>query len=75
MEMDKKLVRGISRPIGMTAGYALQLLHCSRERDRPEVDWLTLKDGSHPTVKEAIEWLRTLDYNFDIVNGVEGDAK
>lgn len=55
--------------IGMTAAYALGVLRTSREGKRPEVDWLTNEDGSHPTVEEATEWLETLDPNFDIVNG------
>lgn len=64
--------------MGMTAAYALGLLRQTGEGDRPEleraeallqVDWLTKEDGSHPTVTEAIEWLGTLDPDFDIVNG------
>ena len=55
--------------MGMTAEYALGVLRTSREGSRPEVDWLTNADGSHPTREEAIEWLETLDPDFDIVNG------
>lgn len=55
--------------MGMTAAYALGVLRTSREGKRPEVDWLTNTDGSHPTPEEAIEWLETLDPDFDIVNG------
>ena len=54
--------------MGMTAAYALGILRTSGEGKRPEVDWLTKEDGSHPTVEEAVEWLETLDPNFDIIN-------
>jgi len=56
--------------MGMTAAYALGLMErqADREGKQAEVEWLTNEDGSRPTVEEAIEWLETLDSNYDVVN-------
>jgi len=59
---------GKTRPIGMTAGYALRLLDYESFRGEKVVEWFTKKNGTHPTRAEAKAWLRTLDSNTDIVN-------
>lgn len=62
--------RGTTRPIGMTAAYALGLMRrqADREGKQSKAEWLNFEDGTHPTVEEAIEWLKTLDPNYDVVN-------
>lgn len=66
---EQKMERGETRKMGMTARYALGVILHSKLGQRAEVNWLTNTDGSHPTRDEAIEWLKTLDPEFDIVNG------
>lgn len=64
--------KSVTRPIGMAARYALMMMRDQAEKDgeQSEAEWLTKSDGTRPTVKEAIEWLETLDPDYDVVNGL-----
>ena len=57
------------RKLGMPAIYAIKIIEdLQRRGETQEVDWITGEDGSHPTLEEALEWLRTLEPDRDIVN-------
>ena len=49
--------------MGITAGLTLHF--CQRDLDKHgedfEIDYLTKDDGSHPTAREAVTYLETLD--------------
>jgi len=47
--------------IGITAGYALRILLVEPRGAKVRDGWLRKKDGTTPTVGEAIEYLETLD--------------
>ena len=55
--------------MGITAGLTLHI--CQRDMEKNgedfKIDYLTKEDGSHPTALEAVEYLKTLDPNENIV--------
>ena len=55
--------------MGITAGLTLQFCQLDLERhgEDSEVDYLTREDGSHPTAREAVEYLKTLAPHENIV--------
>ena len=61
-----------SKAMGMTAGFMINVLTQTSQKNDEEVTWLSKSDGSHPTPAEAVAWLQTLDPNLDVINELEG---